>query len=68
MKEILIKIADILWTVPFMDEAIGISIMNPIDTEEQANKMLKFLEENRNNPQVMDIDYLIPNKRKIIGL
>ena len=50
MKNILKKIADILYDVPFMDKAIMISIMNPIDTEEQANRMLKFLEKNRNNP------------------
>ena len=68
MKNILRQIADILYDVPFMDKAIMISIMNPIDTEEQANRMLKFLEKNRNNPLVMDIDYLIPNKRKIIGI
>ena len=68
MEEILRKIANILWKVPCMSEAIGISIMNPIETEEQGLRMLKFLEENKDNPEVMDTDYLIPNKRKIIGL
>ena len=42
--------------------------MNPIETEEQGLRMLKFLEENKDNPEIMDTDYLIPNKRKIIGL
>ena len=68
MKEILLKIANILWDIPLMSKAMLISIINPIETEEQANKMLKFLEENKDNPEIMDTDYLIPNKRKIIGL
>jgi len=68
MKNILRKIVDILYYVPLMDKATMISIIDPIDTEEQALRMLKFLEENKNNPKVMDTDFLIPNKRKIIGL
>ena len=68
MENILKKIADILYDVPLMDRDIMISIMNPIETKKQADKMLKFLEENRNNPIIMDTDYLLPNKRKIIGL
>ena len=68
MKQILTQIAEILWKVPMMSEAIGISIMSPIKTEEQGLRMLKFLEENKDNPEIMDTDYLIPNKRKIIGL
>ena len=68
MKEILTKIADILWKVPCMNEAIGIAIMNPIETEEQGLRMLKFLDENKDNPEIMDTDYLIPNRKKIIGL
>ena len=68
MKNILRKIADILYEVPLMDRDMMGSIMNPIDTIEQANRMLKFLEENKDNPEIMDTDYLIPNKRKIIGL
>ena len=68
MKPTLIKIANILWQVPLMSKAILISIINPIETEEQANRMLNFLEKNIDNPNIMDTDYLIPNKRKIIGL
>lgn len=68
MKPILIKIASILWKVPLMDKAMLISIIDPIETEEQANRMLKFLEENKDNNEIMDTDYLIPNKRKIIGI
>ena len=68
MKNILRQIADILYYVPFMDRDIMISIIDPIDTIEQANRMLKFLEENRNNSNIMNINYLLPNKRRIIGV
>lgn len=68
MKNILRKIADILYDVPFMSRAIMGSIMSAIETEEQGLRMLKFLEENKDKPEIMDTDYLIPNKRKIIGL
>ena len=64
MKEILIKIADILYDVPLMDRAMMGSIIDSIETEEQGLKMLKFLEENRNNPEITDTDYLIPNRKK----
>lgn len=67
MKNILKEIADILYDVPLMSKSMMGSIMNPIETEEQANKMLMFLKENKNNPKIMDTDYLIPNRRKIIG-
>ena len=67
MKNILRKIADILYDIPFMDRDTMISIMNPIDNEEQAERMLKFLQDNKDNPEIMDTDYLIPNKKKIIG-
>lgn len=66
MKETLIQIADVLYEVPLMSKAIMTSIMSPIKTEEQAKTMLKFLQKNKNNKEIMDIDYLIPNKRKII--
>ena len=67
MKNILREIADILYDIPLMSKSMMGSIMNPIETEEQANKMLMFLKENKNNPEIMDTDYLIPNRRKIIG-
>ncbi len=67
MKNILREIADILYDIPLMSKSMMGSIMNPIETEEQANEMLMFLKENKNNPEIMDTDYLIPNRRKIIG-
>lgn len=66
IKNILKEIADILYDVPLMSKSMMGSIMNPIETEEQANRMLKFLKENKNNSEIMDTDYLIPNRRRII--
>ena len=68
MKQTLIQIANILWKVPLMDKATVMWIINPIETEEQGLRMLKFLESNKDNPEIMDTDYLIPNRKKIIGL
>ena len=68
MKNILRQIADILYEVPLMDKATMMGIMNPIKTEEQAKKMLDFLQKNQNNKEIMDTDYLIPNRKKIIGV
>lgn len=67
MKNILRQIADILYDVPLMSKAMMISIMSPIKTEEQAKKMLKLLKDNKDNKLIMDTDYLIPNKRRIIS-
>ena len=68
MKNILRKIADVLYDVPYMDRDMMACIMNPIETEEQGLKMLKFLEENKDNPEIMDTDYLLPNRKNIMGL
>ena len=40
MKQILIQIANILWTLPDMNRDLVIAIINPLDTEAQATKML----------------------------
>ena len=59
MKPILIKIAQILWKIPNMNKQLVIAIINPLDTEAQATKMLNYLEENRDNPELMRIDRLL---------
>ena len=59
MKQILIQIAEILWQLPKMNREYGIGIINPLDTEEQALKMLNYLKENRDNPELMRIDRLM---------
>ena len=43
MKNILKKIADILYYVPLMDKDIMAGVLNPLNTEEQANEMLEYL-------------------------
>lgn len=67
MRPILIKIASILWDVPNMSEDVGATIMNPIDTIPQAKRLLNFLEENKDNPEIMRVTYLLRNNHKIIG-
>lgn len=67
MRPILIKIASILWDVPNMSEDVGATIMNPIDTISQAKRLLNFLEENKDNPEIMRVTYLLRNNHKIIG-
>ena len=59
MKNILKKIADILYYVPLMDKDIMAGVLNPLNTEEQANEMLEYLEKNKNNPELMRIDNLL---------
>lgn len=59
MKNILKKIADILYYVPLMDKDIMAGVLNPLNTEEQANEMLEYLETNKNNPELMRIDNLL---------
>lgn len=67
MKPILLKIANILWEIPNMSETFGAIIMNPIDTIPQAKRLLNFLEENKNDPEIMRVTYLLRNNHKIIG-
>ena len=59
MKNILREIADILYDVPLMDKDLMAGVLNPLDTEEQANEMLEYLENNKNNPNIMRVDNLI---------
>ena len=64
MKQILIQIADILWQVPNSNEDTVATIMNPIDTMEEAKRMLEYLQENKSN---LKIGYLIKHRKEIIG-
>ena len=63
MKQILIQIADILWQVPNSNEDTVATIMNPIDTMEEAKRMLEYLQENKSN---LKIGYLIKHSKEII--
>lgn len=63
MKQILIQIANILWQVPNSSQDTVETIMNPIETMEQANKMLTYLQENKSN---LKIGYLIKHRKEII--
>lgn len=65
MKHILIQIANILWTLPDMNRDLVIAIINPLDTETQATKMLEYLQENKNNAELMRIDRLLKKTLQI---
>ncbi len=65
MKQILIQIANILWTLPDMNRDLVIAIINPLDTETQATKMLEYLQENKNNEELMRIDRLLKKTLQI---
>ena len=65
MKEILIKITQILWEIPNMSKQVLIGIINPLDTEEQAMTMLNYLKENKDNPELMRIDRLL---KKVLAI
>ncbi|MBQ2910554.1 MAG: hypothetical protein IJE53_07075 [Bacilli bacterium] len=67
MKQILIEIANILWKVPNIDETSVAVIMNPIDTMEQAQRLLKYLQENKDNKEIMKMGYLLKHNHEIIG-
>lgn len=63
MKDILRKIVDILYYVPNMNKDTMGSIINPIETEEEANRLLKYLQDNKNQ---LKTGYLIKHKMEII--
>ena len=65
MKNILRQIADILYNVPNMNADCMCSIMHPIETVEQANKMLEYL---KNNQESLKTGYLIKHKYEIVGI
>lgn len=67
MKEIIRKIGDILYNVPNMSRDCMGSIMNPCDNEERALRLLNFLEENKNNKEIMRVSYLLRHNHEIIG-
>ena len=67
MESILRQIADLLYYIPNMNEASMGIIMNPIDTIPQAERLLNFLEENKDNKEIMRVTYLLRNNHKIIG-
>ncbi len=67
MINIVRKIIDILYYVPNMNKDCMGMIIDPIDTEEQAKRLLEFLEENKDNKEIMRVTYLLRNNHEIIG-
>ena len=66
MKQVLIEIAEILWKLPNANETVVATIMNPIDTLSQAEKLLNYLQKNKNNKKVMKVGYLLKHNHEII--
>ena len=67
MRNTVKKIIDILYDIPNMSKACMGMIIDPIDTEEQANRLLKYLEENKDNKEIMRVSHLLRYKHEIIG-
>ena len=59
MKDILRQIADILYEMPKMSKQRMIGILNPLKTEQQEKEMLNYLQENKDNKELMRIDNLM---------
>ena len=67
MKSILMEIGKILKDIPNMDKTSMAVIMNPIDTMEQAQRLLKYLQVNKDNKEIMKMGYLLKHNHEIIG-
>ena len=67
MKSILRQIVDILYYIPNMNRDCMAVIIDPIDTIDQAKRLLYFLENNKDNKEIMRVSYLLRNNHEIIG-
>ena len=67
MKEILRKIVYNLKDVEDMTRDRTLAILNVIDTEENANRIPEYLEENKNDKEKMTLDNVLEQTWKILG-
>ena len=65
LRQKLEEIAKIVWMIPNVTPEIVLAIIVPLKTENQATKMLEYLQENKNNTELMRIDNLLKVRRKI---
>lgn len=65
MKPILVEIAKILWELPNMTRDLVIAIINPLNTEKQAKKMLRYMKKYRNDKKLMRSDNLLKTRLRI---
>lgn len=65
MKPILVEIAKILWELPNMTRDLVIAIINPLNTEKQAKKMLRYMKKYRNDEKLMRSDNLLKTRLRI---
>ena len=59
MKDLRNKIMDYLLTIPKMNKQLVIAILNPLKIEKQAQLMLNYLQDNKENKNLMKIDKLL---------
>lgn len=65
MRPILVEIAKMLWDLPNMTRGLGIAIINPLDTEKQAKKMLRYMKKYRNDEKLIRSDNLLKTALRI---
>ena len=65
LRQKLEKIAKIVWTIPEITQDLVLAIIVPLKKETQATKMLEYLQENKNNAELMRIDNLLEVRRRI---
>ena len=65
LRQKLEEIAKIVWTIPDITQDLVLAIIVPLNKETQATKMLEYLQENKNNAELMRIDNLLKVRRRI---
>ena len=65
LRQKLEEIAKIVWTIPEITQDLVLAIIVPLKKETQATKMLEYLQENKNNAELMRIDNLLEVRRRI---
>ena len=65
LRQKLEEIAKIVWTIPEITQDLVLAIIVPLKKETQATKMLEYLQENKNNAELMRIDRLLKKTLQI---
>lgn len=65
LRQKLEEIAKIVWTIPDITQDLVLAIIVPLKKETQATKMLEYLQENKNNEELMRIDRLLKKTLQI---
>ena len=65
LRQKLEEIAKIVWTIPEITQDLVLAIIVPLKKETQATKMLEYLQENKNNAELVRIDRLLKKTLQI---